>query len=194
MARSSPVAAHLLQHSSTVNRRPVPYKACHPASSQTPDAPRASICTSQPCFVVAQSLFLGQRTTWKLHPSIPRSRRMPWQQMEKSSVAVPQPKAATFPSREGTDSGQPRQVKGPQRGRGPWIFTRGRLAQPGQPRPKGKVQQENLSWGPQVALPCLMHIQEFTTDIVGLQRQRLSKPVERGSLLTSPGLWWLSVW
>lgn len=174
VARSSPVAAHLLQHCSTVNRRPVPYKACHPASSQTPDAPRASICTSQPCFVVVKGLFLGQRTTWKLHPSIPRSRRIPWQQMEKSSVAVPQPKQPPFPAGRELTAGSLGKSRVHNAAEDPGFSPAGAWHNPGSPAQKGKYSTKTCLGAPQLALPCLMHLQEFTTDIVGLQRQRLS--------------------
>lgn len=153
----------VLQHCSTVNRRPVPHNVCQPASLQTPDAARASMCRSQPCSVVVE-IFFGVREPRGscIRPShaVVEYHGSRW---KSSSVAVAEQKANPS-SREGTDSGQPRQVKGPH-GRGPWIFafTRGHLAPVG-PTPKRESTAETCLGargpGPQVASPCLMHQQQ----------------------------------
>lgn len=104
VAQLSPLAGYLLQHSSTVNRRPVPHKACQPASSKIPDASRASMSKHSQI----SALFCGSRNLfWAREPRGSRIRPSQKTVVEyhgsiwkSQSVAVAE--QATSPSREGT--------------------------------------------------------------------------------------------
>lgn len=153
VARLSPVAAYLLQHSSAVNCRPVPHKACLPVSSKTPDAAWASMSKH----LQISALFCGSRNLfWAREPrgSCIRPSQKPSSNAMaaygKVQVWLWRSNKPPLPAgRELTAGSLGNSRKGSHTAGGPWIFPpTSHLALSGPTAQKGKYSRRNLSGPP----------------------------------------------